>query len=201
MAQPPRNRRTGSDAAKALEQRYAAAAQAATEAATFVAEVSSKHLTGLLRASLEKRFAALAETGSVLTPDDRAKLLASLKGQAAPSRPISATTASRWAIFRSRLPYRVVPIAIRAFSGVAFLGLGLLAWHRTPEQWVTIKDTKAATTQWRLPDGTMMARSPTTDTRYALLRRDGQIGVVRAWLPGRGYAEARVPIDDLQAFR
>lgn len=201
MAQPPRNSRTGSDAAKALEQRYAAAAKAATEAVTLVAEASAKHLAGLLRSSTETRFAALAETGSVLTPDDRAKLLASLKGQAAPSRPISATTASRWAIFRSRLPYRVVPIAIKAFSGVAFVGLGLLAWHRTPEQWVTIKNTKAPTTQWRLPEGAMISGPPSTDTRYALLRYDGTTGVLRAWLPGRGYAEARLPIDDLQAAR
>jgi hypothetical protein len=82
-------------AAKALEQRYAAAAQAAKDAATFVADASAKHLTALLRARPEARFAAIAETGSVLTAEDRSKLLASLKGQAAPARPISATTASR----------------------------------------------------------------------------------------------------------
>lgn len=201
MAQPPRHRRIGSDAAKALEQRYAAAGKSATEAATYVAEASAKHLAGLLRSSTEKRFAALAEAGSVLTPDDRAKLLASLKGQAAPSRPISATTASRWAIFRSRLPYRVVPIAIKTFSVIALLGLVLLAWGRTLEQWVTIKNTKASTTQWRLPEGPMISGPPSTDIRYALLRRDGEIGVIRAWLPGRGYAEARVPINDLEGSR
>lgn len=201
MAQAPRTRMTGGAAAKALEQRYAAAAQASKDAATFVTDASAKHLTALLRARPEARFAALAETGSVLTAGDRSKLLASLKGQGAPARPISATTASRWAIFRSRLPYRVVPITVQVLSGVVVVVLGLLAWHRTPQQWVTIKSLKAPTSQWRLPEGTVMTGPPTMDIRYALLRREDTVGVLRAWLPGRGYAEARVPIDDLQAAR
>jgi hypothetical protein len=94
-----------------------------------------------------------------------------------------------------------VPITVRVLSGVVVVVLGLLAWHRTPEQWVTIKNVKVPTTQWRLPEGTVMTGPPTTDIRYALLRRDDTVGVLRAWLPGRGYAEARVPIDDLQTAR
>lgn len=201
MAQAPPARITGGVAREALERRYVAAAQTAQAAVAFVTDASAKHLTALLRSRPEARFAALAETSSVLTPDDRIKLLASLKGQAAPARPISATTASRWAIIRSRLPYQVVPITIRVLGGVALVVLGMLAWHRTPEQWVTIKDAKAPITQWRLPEGTAMTGLPSTGARYALLHRDGAVGVLRAWLPGRGYARARVPIDDLQAAR
>ena len=201
MAQAPRRMMTGRVAVEAMEQRYAAAGQATAAAENVVVETSAKHLAGLLRGRPEARFAALAESGSVLTPEDRAKLVASLKGQATSARPISAGTASRLAILRSRLPYRVVPIMVRVLSSIAVVVLGLLAWHRTPEQWVTIRASAASSTQWRLPDGTTSTGAPTKDTRYTILRRDGEIGVLRAWLPGRGYAEAHVAIDDLQAAR
>ncbi|APX85908.1 hypothetical protein BV511_15065 [Methylorubrum extorquens] len=201
MAQTPRPARVETEAVRTLERRYADAAQAATASDAVVTEASAKHLAVLLRAQPDARFAALEEASSILTLPDRGKLLASLKGQAATARPISAGTASRWAIFRSRLPYRIVPITIKALSAVAVVGLGLLAWHRTPEQWVSIRASIASNTQWRLPEGTVMTGAPTTDARFALLRRDSRIGVVRAWLPGRGYAEARVAIDDLQQAR
>ena len=111
-----------------LEERYRAAIRAADEAAAALAAASKRHLDVLLKAKPEARFAALADASSPLTPEDRGRLLQSLRGQAQPVRPITAATASRLAIWRSRLPYRVVPMAMWAITLVA-------GPHSTPGSW------------------------------------------------------------------
>jgi hypothetical protein len=177
----------------ALDARYAAARQAAEAAEDAVRQASTRHLAGLLRAKPEARFAALSEGASVLTPRDRARLLSSLRGAAPPSQPILAGTASRWAIWRSRLPYRVVPLTVRGLFLLAGFGLGVLAWYRTPERWVSITGDKVLNTSWQQPGGRITEGILRPGERYVLVRRDGEAGLLRLWLPEYGYAETRVP--------
>jgi hypothetical protein len=202
MARTPRAQTASANPSlAALQTRYAAARRAADEAAARVAEASTRELNALLRAKPDARFAALADPASVLTPEDRARLLASLRGQSAPARAISAATASRWAIWRSRLPYRVVPLTLRGTGAVGLIGLGLLAWQRTPEVWVTPVGRQALPTSWRLPDGGRSDGTLNPGQRYALMRWQGATGVVRLWLPGRGYAETGIERIYLQDSR
>lgn len=184
-----------------LEDRYVAARRAAQAAADHVAQASAQALTKLLRGGPEARFAALADPASALTPEDRAKLVQALSGQAAPARPIPASTASRFAIWRSRLPYRVVPLTIRGLGAVALAGLGLLAWQRTPAGWVSIAGRQALPVSWRLPDGNRSDGILSPGQRYPLVRWDGEVGRLRLWLPGRGYAETQVGRIHLQDAR
>ena len=191
-ARPRPEDRVAPPARSTLEERYAAAQRAERAAADHVAQVSAQALAKLLRGGPEARFAALADPASCLTPEHRGQLLASLRGQAAPARPISAATASWWAIWRSRLPYRVVPLALRGIGAAALIGLGLLAWHRTPAGWVTITGRQALLAPWQLPDGSRSETTLTPGQHYPLVRWEGEVGILRLWLPGRGYAETRV---------
>lgn len=199
LAPPPRT-----DAATPgdrLEERYRAAIRAADEAAAAVAAASKRHLDGLLNSKPEARFSALAETSSPLTPEDRGRLLQSLRGRGQPARPITAATASRLAIWRSRLPYRVVPVAMWGITLVAGLWLVLLAWHRTPEGSVTIAGRDTLSTRWQLPDGGALEGILRPGERYVLVRWEGQVGRLRKWYSERGYAETLVGEGYLQTGR
>lgn len=188
----PRPRKEAVTPGNRLEERYRAAVRAADEAAAAVAAASKRHLDGLLKAKPEARFSALAEASSPLTPEDRGRLLQSLRGQAQPVRPITAATASGFAIWRSRLPYRVVPMAMWGIILVAGLGLVGLARHRTPEGSVTIAAREAMPTRWQLPDGGGLDGILRPGERYALVRWEGEVGRLRKWYPGYGYAETLV---------
>lgn len=192
MALAPRPPAAAPTPMELLEQRYLAAIEAAEAASAHVTDASNRHLAKLLRASSEAKFKALAEASSPLTPEDRGKLLQSLNGQSPPSRPVTAATASRLAIWRSRLPYRIVPLAVRGLILVAGLSLGLLAWHRTPERWMTIASQQVLSTRWQLPNGETIDGTLKPGERYVLVRREGEAGFLRSWYPGRGYAETRV---------
>jgi len=195
MARPAASRSARRVASsEALDARYAEARQAAEAAEEAVRQASASHLVSLLRAKPEVRFAALADSTSVLTTEDRTQLLISLWGAAAPSRPILAGTASRWAIWRSRLPYRVVALTMRGLLLVAGLGFGALAWHRTPERWVSIAGDKVLSTRWQWPGGQIAEGTLRPGERYVLARRDGEFGLLRHWSPDHGYAETRVPL-------
>lgn len=195
---PPRPRTDAATPVDRLEERYRAAIRAADEAASALATASKRHLDGLLRAKPEARFSALAELSSPLTPEDRARLLQSLRGQNQPARPITAATASRLAIWRSRLPYRIVPVAMWSLTLVAGLGLVGLARHRTPEGSVTITGREAMTTRWQLPDGGALEGILRPGERYVLVRWEGPVGRLRKWYPGYGYAETLVRQGDVQ---
>jgi len=184
---------------EALDARYAAAQRAAEAAEAEVRQASARHLAGLLRARPEARFAALADGTSVLTQEDRTQLLTSLRGAAAPARAISAVTASRWAIWRSRLPYRVVSLGIWGFTVVAAIGLALLAWRRTPQGYVMLSGRQDLSVSWQLPEGNRVEDVLKPNQRYQLLRWSGEGGRLRLWLPGRGYAEAQVARSDLRS--
>ena len=184
-----------------LEACYEIARREADEAEANVKQASTRHLAKLLRAKPEARFAALSDRASVLTPEDRGQLLASLREQAAPSRAISAGTASRWAILRSRLPYRMVSLVVRGLAVAACLGLAVLAWQRTPEGFVELAGRQALPVSWRLPDGRTMENSLTPGQRYQLLRWNGGMAQLRLWLPGQGYAETQVAQEAVKSAR
>lgn len=192
MARPPQPSTTSPR--QRLELRYRDASKVAEEANAHVVGMSERHLTGLLRGKPAARFAALGDPTSPLTPEDRAKLLQSLEGQVPPARPITADTASRLAIWRSRLPYRVVPWTVRGLSAVTVIGLTVLAWHRTPERWIEITGTAALPVRWQLPGGGYEDDRLNPGEHYVLVRQEGTSGLLRRWYPGRGYAEARVSL-------
>jgi hypothetical protein len=185
---------SGSPTAKTVRDNLAAATKAAEAEATEVARVSKRRLDGLLKARPDARFAALAEAESVLTPEDRLALLDSLRNAEASHRPIRAGTASRLAIWRSRLPYRLVPIGLGLGSALLLFGLALVAWYRTPERWVTLRGAEPQPIGWRMPDGMRVAGRLDPGSRALLWRRDGADGVLRSWVAQSGYAEARVPL-------
>lgn len=195
MARPAPSRSDPPSASSAaLDARYAVARQAAEAAEDAVRQASAHHLATLLRAKPEARFAALAGNVSILTPEDRTQLLTSMRGGAPPSRPILAGTASRWAIWRSRLPYRTVAVAVRGLLLLAGLGLGALAWHRTPERWVSLAGDKVLNTRWQWPGSQITEGVLRPGERYVLVRREGEVGLLRHWSAEYGYAETRVPL-------
>lgn len=184
---------------EALDARYAAARRAAEAAEAEVRQASARHLANLLRARPEARFAALADGTSVLTQQDRTQLLTSLRGAAAPLRAISAVTASRWAIWRSRLPYRMVSLVLWGVTVTATIGFALLAWRRTPEGYVVLSGRQDLSVSWQLPEGNRVEDVLKPGQRYQLLRWSGEGGRLRSWLPGRGYAEVQVARSDLRS--
>ncbi|MGX9984670.1 hypothetical protein [Methylobacterium fujisawaense] len=195
MARPAPSRSAPHLASSAtLDARYAAARQAAKAAEDAVRQASARHLADLLRAKPEVRFAALVDNVSILTPEDRTQLLTSMRGGAPPSRPILAGTASHWAIWRSRLPYRAVALAVRGLLLVAGLGLGALAWHHTPERWVSIAGDRDLSSRWQWPGGQITEGVLRPGEHYLLVRRDGEVGLLRHWSAEYGYAEIRVPL-------
>lgn len=185
VAQTPRQR---------LDQRYRDMARAADEANAHVVATSERHLARLLRGTAAARFAAFDDPTSPLTPEDRGKLLQALERQPAPARPISAGTASRLAIWRSRLPYRVVPWTVRGLSVVLVVSLGVLAWYRTPKRLIQITGTDALPVLWRLPGGEYQDSRLKPGEHYVVVREEGTQVLLRRWFPGRGYGETRVAL-------
>ncbi len=183
------------NAAKALEERKAA---------------SKRALERLKGAPIEKQFKALGDTKE-LEPEHQLELRASLearvekaekeaeKERQKSSAPVSAGFASRFKIWRSRLRYRVVPIAIKSLIGVAFLAAVCVAYARTPRDVVVSRYGKDVAWTWTLNgvpfDGVFSIR-----TTYARMRINGTDSTIRQWYSGVGYAEAVVPNDALAPF-
>ncbi len=177
-----------------LEQRYQEAARAAGEANAHVVDMSERHLSRLLRGTAAARFAAFDDPNSPLTPEDRGKLLQALERQPAPARPISAGTASRLAIWRSRLPYRVVPWTVRGLCAVLVVGLAVLAWHRTPERSIQVTGRETLPVRWQLPGSDYQDSRLNPGERYVVVREEGTRALLRRWFPGRGYGETWVAL-------
>lgn len=182
-----------------LEKRYTLA-QAKVEAAdeAFAAE-SAVLLQRLLGRSPEQRFAALEAEAKNLTDGDRRALLRSLQGGAQPARQITAATASPWAVWRSRLPYNVVPLAIGAFSILLGIALLWVAVSRTPDR-VAIAVVKSDTAfRWQLPGGGTSADVIRPGQRYTVVQTTRDKVLIRGWVAGTGYAHAEIPAEWLQA--
>lgn len=194
MARPPQGPAAAQTPRQRLEQRYRDTAQAADEANAHVVDMSERHLARLLRGTVAARFAAFDDPNSPLTPEDRGKLLQALERQPPPARPISAGTASRLAIWRSRLPYRAVPWTVRGLSAILVVGLAVLAWHRTPERSIEVTGTEAQPVRWQLPGGDYQDSRLNPGERYVLVRQESTYGLLRRWYPGRGYGEAWVAL-------
>lgn len=179
--------------------RVAVARDEADEAGAAEAKASKAVLEKLLRQSVEKRFAAFEGESGNLTVADRRTLLASIKNADMPARraPVGGT-ASRFAVWRARLPYRVGGFAA---SGVAlsFALIGLIvATRNTPSHAVEIITTDAVAVQFRRADGVIVADRLEPKTRYVAMSERGGRTLLRLWLPQQGYATARVPSDWLR---
>ena len=182
-------------------QAVAAAEAAAREAEGLNADESRKLADRLLKGGATARFDALADETSRITLADRRRLLSSLTGKAPSRRAITAGTASRWAIFRSRLPYRVQPLVLGGLAVAGGITALLVARSHTPEGIVASSYSQNLQVAFTLPNGTL-ALDPFEDNRpygldagrsYALVRQENGEAVLRQWVPGIGYAEAHVP--------
>ena len=195
MATPPR---------ETSEERLAAAQATAAAAADVAAAREEQERTGFSRAKLAKllkldaaaRFEALAIEADDLVPADRRRLVKSLKGQAAPARRVvPGGTASRWAIFRSRLPYRQRGLVLTGLSVAWAVTVGAIAWSNTPLAQVESVFPQDVAAVFTLPNGVVVGDRLTPREVYGLMRNGNGEAVLRKWVPGVGYAQAHVPAD------
>ena len=189
MARPPKQPTSEQRRAEAA----AVAAAAARAAGRTTAEESRKLADRLLAGGAEARFEALSDGDLPLTQADRRRLLGSLAGKAPPRRVIPGGTASRWALIRSRLPYRVGAMASTGFIVVVLVTGILVARANTPLGMVVSNASQNLSVAFKLKDGQVAFDRLEAGRSYALVRRDDGGDVLRRWAPGAGYAEARIP--------
>ncbi|MFH6782165.1 hypothetical protein [Methylobacterium sp. MA0201] len=171
----------------------------AQQASVAEAKASKAVLDKLLRQSVEKRFAAFESESGKLTPADRRTLLASIKNADLPAQraPLGGT-ASRFAVWRARLPYQVGGMAASGIAlGLAAIGL-IVAIRNTPSHAVEIVTTYPVPAQFRRADGVIVADRLEPRTRYVAMSERGGQTLLRLWLPRQGYATASVPSDWLR---
>ena len=185
-----------------VEGRYGAAEAAAKAARKVVRDAlvaeSKALLDQLLKKSVKERLEELEKPNLKLIPGDRRKLVRSLQMAAPPRREIVATMASRLEIWRSRLPYRVFPMAVLGISFAAAVVLAATAYHHTPQEWVTVTTSQVFSVQASGPDGYALALDVSPGERFALMRIENGQGILRYWLAGQGYAEFRMSVQYLQ---
>ena len=185
-----------------VEGRYGAAEAAATAARKVVRDAlvaeSKALLDQLLKKSVKERFEELEKPNLKLIPADRRKLVRSLQDGEPPRREIVATMASRLEIWRSRLPYRVFPMAVLGISFAVAVFLAATAYRHTPQEWVAVATSQTFSIQASGPDGYTRDLDVSPGERYALIRVEGGQGILRYWLPGQGYAEFRLPVENLR---
>ncbi len=188
MAKPPRP--TSSDRRAQAKARADAAEREASGAKV---EESKRLADNLLRGSADARFDALSDDKLTLTASDRRRLVRSLAGKEPPRRMVAVGTASRWALIRSRLPYRSRRLML---SGVMLLGAvaaTLVARSHTPEGMVLSNYPYEIPVAFTVKDGQIPFDKLQPDKQYGLVRQENGEAVLRQWVPGIGYAEAHVP--------
>ncbi len=179
-------------------QARAKAQAAAHEASDATVEESRKLTAGLLRGSADARFDALSDDTLTLTASDRRHLVRSLAGKEPPRRVIPAGTASRWALIRSRLPYRAGRLTL---FGLAILGVTaalLVARSNTPEGLVLSTYPYDVPAAFVLNNGQIAFDKLEPNKRYGLVREGNGEAVLRQWVQGVGYAEAHLPADSVR---
>lgn len=181
-----------------LEERYTLAQAQVAAADEAFAAASAAVLRRLLGGSAEQRFAALEAEAINLTLEDRRVLLRSLREGAPAPRTITAAPASTWAVWRSRLRYRVASLTLAAVSVTGLVGLASLANSRTPTRWVTTAVPYDVPVSWHGPSGGSTDGVLKAGQGYGLVRRIGGDAVIRSWVAREGYAHARVPAHWLQ---
>jgi hypothetical protein len=195
MATPPR---------ETSEERLAAAQAMAAAAADVAAaredqertKASRAKLTKLLKLDPAARFEALGDEANDLVSADRRRLVKSLKGQTAPTRRVvPGGTASRWAVFRSRLPYRRRGLVLTGLSVAWVVTAGAMAWSNTPLAQVESVFPQDVAVVFTLANGVVVGDRLTPREVYGLMRNGNGEAVLRKWVPGVGYAQAHVPAD------
>jgi hypothetical protein len=152
----------------------------------------------LLKKPLGDRFKALEESGQKLLAADRRTLMRSLKNATPEKRAIAATTASRYEIWRSRLPFRIFPLIVCTIAVATGAFLIAVGYHHTPEESVTIAAAERFQVKARGPDGELSDFTVTPGDRFALVRIEGGEGILRRWVPSQGYADFQVPVQYLR---
>jgi len=163
-----------------------------------LAAESKALLDELLKKTVNERLKSLEKPNPKLLRKDRRALVRSLLDAAPPRRTISATTATWFEIWRSRLPYRVFPLAVLGISTVAAVVLAVTAYRHTPQEWVSVVASQGFRVQARDPDGYAMAQDVSPGDRFALMRVENGQGTLRRWLTGQGYAVFQLPVENLQ---
>ena len=191
MATPPRE--TAEERLVAAQAKAAAAADvAAAREDEERAKASRTKLARLLKLDAATRFEALSDGTDDLVPADRRRLVRSLKGQAPPRVVVPGGTASRWAIFRSRLPYRRRAVFLTGLSAAWLVTAGLVAWSNTPLGPVESVFPRDVPAVFMLPNGLVVGDRLTPGEVYGLVRSGNDEAVLRKWVPGIGYAQAHV---------
>lgn len=193
-----------------IEERIAAARTAHRDAAATDRAArratSSKLLKTLLAKPDTERLDALApgsKIASHLVAEDRLKLLKSMRKQEIKFRTIAADFATPFELFRSRLRFRIWPIIVCGLVLASGIAIAAVAYVRTPEALVVVAGGMLWDVTRTHPDGT--SETDTIDARkktvYGMVRREGDMGVLRVWAPGRGYDTFKLPLSTLAYAR
>jgi hypothetical protein len=194
MATPP-HETAGERLAKAQAEAAAAAGVAAEREEQQRTQDSAAKLARLLKLDAASRFEALADGTIDLVPFDRRRLVRSLKGHVPARRVITGGTATRWALFRSRLRYRKRPLILSGLTLGWALVVIVVAWSNTPVGTVVSVYPQNVPVVFKLPNGFVAADQMVPNQPYGLVRQGNGEAVLRQWIPGLGYAEAHVPAD------
>lgn len=194
MAQPLEPPESPTSADRVAEAKAAAEA-AGREAERLDARESRRLADRLIAGAAEARFNALSDRDLRLTPTDRRRILGSLTGRMPPRRVIPGGTAGRWTLIRSRLRYRVIPLAVAGVMVLMAASSLILARASTPIAMVLSNASQDLQVPFRLKDGQIAFDTLEANTPYALVRQENGIAVLRRWKPGVGYAEAQVPVE------
>jgi len=184
-----------------VERRFAEAKSDARSGRDGVKKASRVELDRLLALPVDDRFAALAKPDLPLTDAHRRELVRSVKETRPPKSPIAINTATKWAIWRSRLRFRVFSVASITAGLIVVGGHFLVALNQTPKQLVESAFDYDVQGNWRISDGRVFAIPIKPGVRYQLVRIEAEYGDLRLWSPPFGYGEMRVPLAWLQAVR
>ena len=178
--------------------RLAQTNRAAREAAAGFERDSQAALARLKTRPIRERFAALEDGAAQLLPEHRRELLLSIREHAddaeSGARP-APRHASRIAVWRGRLPFRVRRLTRDALLGLCLVLALILAYRRTPTAWAEVRGSQDVAVAWVMPDGRPAGDRLVAGRAYAVMRDTDSMAELRDWRPGEGYAATRVPSD------
>jgi hypothetical protein len=149
-----------------------------------------------MKMSVSKQFSAFEDDKDLL-PEDRRRLrehLESLTSSHSGERAVAPAvgTASRFEIWRSRLRYRLVPVATKAVvSAIFVISFAVAAW-RTPQDWVASRNNRDVV--WTL-NGAQYEAPLVAGRTYPRMRSEADQSTIRDWVPRVGYAETTIPTE------
>ena len=187
---------------KDVRARIVGAGEVAQHAATAADRDSRAALDRLLARPADTRFAALEDGAPQLLPEHRRELLNSLRergdGGEAPRLRGAVRHASRFEVWRGRLPFQAHRLARNGLFAFCLLVAVGLAYRRTPVSWVEIQGSQDVAASWVMSDGRAVADRLVAGRAYAMMRIVGNMADLREWRSGEGYVETRVPVNGLQ---